>query len=520
MARCQDREYFLSHYANILTKAGKVIRLHIKDSQRRLLDTVKEFNWVQILKARQIGTTTALAAEFFRMALLRPGFRVLVVAQTKETAEEIFQIYTRFYDNLPRYLKFRVDRKSVREIRFYHGGRIKVTTAGSEAHRGTTWNAIHGTEISEWRDLQGTIAALLQTAAEDAFVVLEGTAKGLNAVYDLWQDQGNGYHKLFFSWLDEPTYVRDTLPDVGPKHFTPEELEYIRAHRLPPERANWFAQTLRTKCANAINTWNQEYPITPEVAFIVSGKRYFTRTYHHISKPGELGVEIFAPPEAYRVYLAGIDTSSGEPGGAHHTVVIVDATDYPEKLSVVATAQLEGPIHEFKETAYDLTAKYGALAVIEIQYNGLDTAQHFERKGYGRVYVRTTFDKKGKKTGIKMGWSTGHRTRALMLSRLNKYAADGTLDLVDPRIKFEMNAFVFGNDGVPRHAQGKKDDLVIGTALSLMGLEQMEPVRHAVQETPDRPPASAREVIEWEARTNRMWSSMEEEEGFGPGLDM
>ena len=76
--------------------------------------------------------------------------------------------------------------------------------------------------------------------------------------------------------------------------FTTIEKSYIGLHELDPKKANWFAETLRGKCLNNLNTWNQEYPITPEIAFVTSGKKFFPVTFQ-VSHNERIGWKYYKP---------------------------------------------------------------------------------------------------------------------------------------------------------------------------------------------------------------------------------
>ena len=74
-----------------------------------------------VLKARQMGLTTWVAARFFLKTITQPGTLTLEVAHTQEAAEEIFRIVHRFVDWLPDRLRegpLRTGRSNVRQIVF------------------------------------------------------------------------------------------------------------------------------------------------------------------------------------------------------------------------------------------------------------------------------------------------------------------------------------------------------------------------------------------------------------------
>jgi hypothetical protein len=55
-----------------------------------------------VLKARQVGITTYVAARYFLQTITRPGTLTVQVAHSQESAEAIFNIVQRFWENLPK----------------------------------------------------------------------------------------------------------------------------------------------------------------------------------------------------------------------------------------------------------------------------------------------------------------------------------------------------------------------------------------------------------------------------------
>ncbi|HUD12207.1 MAG TPA: hypothetical protein VMQ56_01015 [Terracidiphilus sp.] len=103
----------------VRTREGKPARLTANPAQRQFEQRRGERNIV--LKARQVGMTTWAAARFFLKTITQPGTLTLEVAQTQESAEEIFGIVHRFLDWLPDELRegpLQTSRANVRQIVF------------------------------------------------------------------------------------------------------------------------------------------------------------------------------------------------------------------------------------------------------------------------------------------------------------------------------------------------------------------------------------------------------------------
>ena len=85
-ACARDFHYF-SRYLKIVDKKGNVVPFVMNDAQERFMANLEENPWVYILKARQLGMTTVVAARNFWRALLTPNFKVGVLAHQIESAE-------------------------------------------------------------------------------------------------------------------------------------------------------------------------------------------------------------------------------------------------------------------------------------------------------------------------------------------------------------------------------------------------------------------------------------------------
>ena len=500
IGRCKRHLRRFSRYAKILRKDSKVAKFVPKDEQWNLIRLLLEHRWLYLLKARQIGGTTMIAFFFFWMALFRKNFRVLVVAHRDDSAKIIFEIYQRFYDLLPGFLKIRTTKDTEQEIKFFHGGRIRVTTAGSEGIRGSTWNAVHASEFAFYRDINTAMAAIMQTLAPNAFVVLETTANGMNEAKSVW-DAPNGYYKHFVGWTSEPTYVSNKKPNPAPNE---PELDYIQKHKLPPKRANWYIETLRTKCVGHQPTFDQEYPIDPITAFLTSGSRFFSKVYDISEEPEHTGLKIFHRPQPYHVYSAGIDTASGNQDGDFSATVILDVTD-PKRPVIAATLQGHYKVSDYSEKAYELVKSYNALAVIETNFHGAAVQEYFEQQFYPHLYIRIVYDKVGDQHVDRIGWWTSRSTRSILLTGLNRVLANGALRVTDPRIQWQINHFVFGGTGKAEAAAGEHDDLVLALAMAVEGIEQVAPVRKAVQRVKDEP-ATLEEKAAYEIATGKRYS--------------
>ncbi|MCU1285011.1 MAG: Large subunit terminase [Acidobacteriales bacterium] len=147
----------------IRDKEGRLVRLHPNRVQREFARRFRAKNIV--LKARQMGITTWVAARFFIATITKRGALTVLVAHDQASAEEIFRIVHRFWENLPKRLRtgaLRTSRANVRQLVFPElDSEYRVETAADpDAGRGLTIQNLHGSEVARWpHDAEGTLAS-------------------------------------------------------------------------------------------------------------------------------------------------------------------------------------------------------------------------------------------------------------------------------------------------------------------------------------------------------------------------
>jgi hypothetical protein len=92
-------DLLIASLLRVRDKQGRLVPLRPNRAQREYARLATRRNLV--LKARQLGITTYVAARFFVQTITRPGTLTVQVAHDQRSAEEIFRIVHRFLENLP-----------------------------------------------------------------------------------------------------------------------------------------------------------------------------------------------------------------------------------------------------------------------------------------------------------------------------------------------------------------------------------------------------------------------------------
>ncbi|MGA8068105.1 MAG: terminase, partial [Terriglobales bacterium] len=146
-----------------------------------------------MLKARQVGITTYIAARFFVQTIAQPGTLTLQVTQDRESAEDIFRIVRRFWDNIPEDFRkgyLRTSYRSTRHLVFTGlDSEYCLAAAGENAGRGRTIQNLHCSEVSRWGgEGEEALASLRSALVPGGDIVLESTANGAGGLfYEEWR---------------------------------------------------------------------------------------------------------------------------------------------------------------------------------------------------------------------------------------------------------------------------------------------------------------------------------------------
>ena len=497
LIKCRkDFKYFALRYLKIVNTSGEIVNLKLNQPQIEIIDSVDGSFQTMVLKARKLGSSTVIAGYFFWKALFKKNTRVAVVAHTDEAAKELFTIYQHFYKNLPNEMRPKAIKNRHNELDLVTGSKIKIGSADSDSFRGQTYQYIHASEYAFWSNVEKTIASLFQTADANASIVLESTANGLNGAYDLWVNDA-GYKKIFLPWMIDD---RCQIPKARFSDYTKLEREYRAEHKLSDEQFNWLVYTLRVKCANNWRIFHQEFPSSPDVAFVTSGDRFFPETYSvTTAKPG---YHQWEKRQKYHIYSMGVDTASGSPGGDFSTIKVLDVTDKKSIREVASFYERLSP-SDFREEVLKIAKEYHALAVIESNSYGLSIVEHLRDEEYFQMYRDTAYDKTSGVWKPKWGYNTNVKSRGLLLTRLYEHVTREWIQIRDQNFMLEANSLIYNNRGKVEAAAGKHDDMIIATGLALMGLDQIHDIVQEVQKSAK--PANISDMLQWEQATGKQY---------------
>jgi len=437
-----------------------------------------------ILKARQMGISTWATSRVFWKSYFNSNNKSVVMAHDGGTSDALFNMSRNTIDNMPEDFKPELIKSNAKEIVFAHNNSgYRLYTAGSpEAGRGTTPTVAHLSEVAFWLHDAKILAGLFQgiSQAEGTEVILESTANGIgNEFQRLWKgavDGTNEYIAIFVPWFLMPEYARK-----APEGFerTPEEEKLVVNYQLTNDQLYW--RRLKIAESGEIK-FKQEYPATPEEAFIVSGSNVFDleKLQKLIPQPIIKQLEfnfgtclfdedkrgsltIYRAPRHDEAFAVGADVALGV-GKDYSCAVVMDAN---RKVVAVYRNNYIDP-SQFGDLLFYLGRYYNnALLAVESNSMGIATLNRLAQMQYQNMYFQTKMANVSKEESTRMGWRTTSASKPAIIGFLKNAIEQEELMIPDRIMLKELQEYITTDTGSTEAVPGGNDDTVIALAIAL-----------------------------------------------------
>lgn len=497
---------FVKNLMKINNKMGKKVPFIWNKMQKSFVENMDSYNI--ILKARQGGMSVCICSLAIYYAITEPECNCMLLSHNDESTRAIFNKLKAIYNSIPEPIRLPLIRNNRAELQLANGSIISCSTLGrTDKGRGNTAKLIH---LSEFAFVDSEIAtkqllSLEQTLRPDGHLIIETTANGLNFFHNHYQKSKKGenaYKSFFYNYIDTSCMFEDEYRkykkifknrnghEFGMEDLTDDE------NRLLNDYEGMTLHILcwrRLKIANSSeDKFNQEFPLTDEMAFITSGASIFDnkritdvlralqlkKTKYIAKKDLDLPLELskfygksffmYGKPKAGERYYIGVDTSEGVNKDSSTCIVL---NKEGQEMAMFKNSKIKP--YQFAEFVNELGRYYNkAYLVVEKASGGHSV---IERLRYEYKYMNMckykTYDQYNR-TITQIGFDTNAKTKGIIINDLREMFDKGGLLINSEEILEEMKVFEIKDNGSMGAMSGYHDDLVMAIALALNGVKE------------------------------------------------
>ncbi len=468
-----------------------------------------------ILKGRQQGFTSVITAIQLAFSITRKNFAGATISHRSDSTKAIFNDKAKVvFDRLPEALKPSIKFNSKTEYFFDKlNSSWRVATAEDNIFRGMTLSFAHFSEAAFYTcslaELQKGIGEALTS---DAIVVYETTANGFNEIKDMW-DSGSCV-KCFYGWWLTDEYRSTEYEYLQTNDsWLIERIKLLYEMGLDKEQVTWYCKKYESYLDKS--SIRQEYPCSPEEAFVASGdcvfdmeklsgrlvacssiqpvkvgcfeyRKVYEPIYDGRVKVGEEKklvdirfverkdgfIRIHTEPETKKNGVGAVTglapyAIGGDTAGSGEDYFSAKVINCMSGRTVATLHRQRMDEDEYAEQLICLGKYYhDALIGVEINYSREPMRIITQEYGYSNVYMRERLDGVHDEVVLDAGFNTTSKTRPIIIAELVRLFREDPCIECDIATLKEMSVFVKKANGRQEALDGQHDDLVLALAIA------------------------------------------------------
>jgi hypothetical protein len=315
-----SRRQWIERYVVIKDKRENIHPMTLSPAQRRVEAMVLRHERlglpvrIGILKARQQGISTYVAAFVAENSLRNEHSRALLMANKEKASTVIFDRVKLMLARIPKSdggewdVPLATENKTELRIVRPISSTIYIQSAeGRDPGRADTVPIVHLSESAFWFDSEKKALGVIQVVPDESntYIFNESTANGNGGwFHDLfwsaWRAQqapdwkpSADWCAVFIPWFIDQEYrwshvnkrpldkklgakIQESLDDDEKALLS---MTYVRRGKgrvtVDLDQLAWRRWAIKNKCQGDLNKFHQEYPARPEEAFLASGVRFF-----------------------------------------------------------------------------------------------------------------------------------------------------------------------------------------------------------------------------------------------------
>ena len=422
-------------------------------AQRKLWELMDAHARIIVIKARQVGISTAVRAwQFHRAFTSTDPINFAVLSFHDRSAKHLRRMDRHWLSNLPRLLRRDLAVDSAEDTIFddTRAGFSSFTTGGRGGTRSFEFSGAHLSEFAFYDDPDEVLAQSLSTVGDGPLIIESTVNAPGDAFHRLIEGAPeNGWRVYTYWWHEHEPYRDENVPADFER--TEEEDDLCARYGLDDAQLWWRRQQIATL---GITKFRREYPACLDDAFLSRDSTYFDPA--DLDQIEQIWFDSakreFDEPDEDEHYVMGVDVGGGVGGDYSALVVVALGTMQPVYIE---RSNTDSPV-DWAARVVTVAQRYNnALVLCESNNHGHVVL----RELYTLKYKRLWADADGKP------WTTTVKSKLDAFECLREHIKAGILFRLDQSTLQELRALEV-RKVTPEAPSGLHDDLAVALALA------------------------------------------------------
>jgi len=454
--------YFMKHYVKIQHPIRGSIFFDLYPFQEGTLQDLHDYHFNIILKSRQMGISTLVAAYSLWLMIFHKDKNILIISLKQDVAKEIITKVRFANDNLPTWLKVKCEEDNRLSLKFQNGSQIRATSTTKKSGVSLALSLLIIDEAGLIEEAEELWTSAQPTLSTGGRAIILSTPRGV----------GNWFHKMWVG-AEENNDGR-----LGKNGFHPIKLPWD----LHPERDPEWRRIEGEKQGNpkkAAQEFDCDFIATGDNVVDLGIVEWYKKTKKKepVDTRGvDKGLWVWQFPDYSHTYIVSADVARGDGADFSAAHVIDVSLETPTQV-----AEYKGNLgtKDFGNFLVALATEYNnALLIVERENVGWSTIQTIIDRDYKNLFYSSadlkyvdvqrqlTNSHASEEKKLVPGFSTNIKTRPLVIAHLEQFFREKAIDIFSARTFAELETFIWKN-GKAQAMEGYNDDLVMSLGIAL-----------------------------------------------------
>ena len=440
----KDPVYFFNKYLKIQHPLKGLIPFKTFEFQDECVVDFNDHRFNIILKSRQLGLSTLVAAYAVWQACFYKEKNILIIATKLAVAQNFIRKVKTYIKSMPKWLLVpEITANNKQQVEFSNGSQIKAVPTSEDAGRSEALSLLIVDEAAFVRNFDDLWMGLYPTLSTGGRAIILSTPNGVGGqyheIYTKAVRKENEFNSIKLMW--------DVHPERGDDWFNKETKNMSKKQ---------VAQELLCDFSSSGDTF-----LTNDV---LENLRVLTKSPIEKSGPSN-NIWYWEYPLSGVNYIISCDIARGD-SGDYSTFHVINTKD----MSIASEFKGKIPPDQFASVVYDISNRFNqGMICPENNAYGYTMLVKLQDLGYKNLYFSSEKEKYkylyGEGTNIgKAGFTTSKESRDKILANLEETLRNNHIKTFSSRLYAELKTFIWNGKKITA-MKGYNDDLIMSLAI-------------------------------------------------------